>query len=94
MHGNVLEWCWDWYGAFSAAAQTDPQGPASGIRRVYRGGSWRFEAHQARSAFRFGNQPHLRLNFIGFRLARNAAEYAPFALNPPDSPLPSIPDTP
>ena len=74
MHGNVLEWCWDWYGPFSAAAQTDPHGPASGVGRVYRGGSWRFEAHQTRSAFRFRNNPNLRINFVGFRLARNAGE--------------------
>ena len=79
MHGNVLEWCWDWYGTFPAEAQIDPQGPASGIGRVYRGGSWRFEAHQTRSAFRFRNNPHLRTNFVGFRLARNAEELAPVA---------------
>ena len=75
MHGNVFEWCWDWFAEYTPGAQTDPQGPASGFRRVYRGGSWRFEAHQARSAFRFGNQPHLRTNFLGFRIARNAEEY-------------------
>jgi len=74
MHGNVLEWCWDWLGNYPATAQTDPLGPATGTHRVYRGGSWRFAAHQARSAFRFGNHPHLRLDFIGFRLARNAEE--------------------
>ena len=74
MHGNVLEWCWDWLGTFPATAETDPIGPATGTHRVYRGGSWRFAAHQTRSAFRFGNHPHLRLDFIGFRLARNASE--------------------
>ena len=45
MHGNVLEWCWDWLGDYSGEAQTDPQGPSAGTRRVYRGGSWRFEAY-------------------------------------------------
>ena len=37
-HGNVGEWVWDWYGAYGTGEQTDPTGPASGTRRVYRGG--------------------------------------------------------
>jgi formylglycine-generating enzyme required for sulfatase activity len=72
MHGNVVEWCWDWLGPYPSTAEVNPIGPATGTHRVYRGGSWRFAAHQARSAFRFGNHPHLRLDFIGFRLVRNA----------------------
>jgi len=71
MHGNVLEWCWDWLGNYTAAAQTDPVGAASGTSRVYRGGSWRFEALQTRSAFRFGNQANLRTFIVGFRVARS-----------------------
>ena len=74
MHGNVLEWCWDWMADYPRAAQIDPQGPASGTMRVYRGGSWRFAPHQARSAFRFGNHPHLKIFLTGFRVARNAEE--------------------
>ena len=73
LHGNVLEWCWDWLGNnYSGEAQTDPLGVSSGTRRVYRGGCWRFEAHQNRSAFRYGNFPNLRIFIIGFRVARNA----------------------
>jgi len=71
MHGNVLEWCWDWLGNYSDEAQTDPQGAVSGTDRVYRGGSWYFEALQTRSAFRFGNYPSLRVFFVGFRIVRN-----------------------
>ena len=71
MHGNVLEWCWDWLGNYSAGAQTDPQGAASGTNRVYRGGCWRFTAMQTRSAFRFGNHPYLRSHLVGFRLVRS-----------------------
>ena len=74
MHGNVLEWCWDWLGAYTSEAKKDPQGALTGTMRVYRGGCWRFEAHQTRSAFRYGNYPHLRLNILGFRIARNAIE--------------------
>jgi len=73
MHGNVLEWCWDWLGSYSLEEQTDPQGASSGASRVYRGGSWRFETYQIRSAFRFGNQPNLRTFFVGFRVVRNGS---------------------
>jgi len=68
MHGNVLEWCWDLLGNYASGSQSDPQGANSENRRVYRGGCWRFESYQARSAYRFGNQPSLRINFVGFRV--------------------------
>jgi len=71
MHGNVLEWCWDWLEDYSARARVDPEGPVSGTKRVYRGGAWRFPADYARSAFRFGNHPYLQISFVGFRVARN-----------------------
>jgi len=74
MHGNVLEWCWDWLGNYSADTQTDPQGAASGTNRVYRGGSWYFNALQTRSAFRFGNYPSLRIYFVGFRIVRSGED--------------------
>ena len=70
MHGNAWEWVQDWYGAYSAAPQTDPIGPASGTVRVYRGGGWdRADAAYFRSACRGGLQPDLRYG-LGFRLAR------------------------
>ncbi|MDR1870047.1 MAG: formylglycine-generating enzyme family protein [Treponema sp.] len=72
MHGNVLEWCWDWLGNYSAQEQTDPLGAASGTNRVYRGGCWSFQSLQTRSAYRFGNHPNLRSFIVGFRLVRYA----------------------
>jgi formylglycine-generating enzyme required for sulfatase activity len=69
MHGNVWEWCADWYGAYSTTAQTNPTGPASGARRVLRGGCWYFLAQSCRSANRINDYPDIISNYIGFRLA-------------------------
>jgi formylglycine-generating enzyme required for sulfatase activity len=53
MHGNVLEWCLDWYGPYPAAEATDPRGPAEGTQKVLRGGIWNGGLGWARSAMRF-----------------------------------------
>lgn len=68
MHGNVYEWCSDWYGDYSTSAQTDPKGASSGSIRVDRGGSWDLNAGYCRSAFRNDSTPGRRGNNIGFRL--------------------------
>jgi formylglycine-generating enzyme required for sulfatase activity len=69
MHGNVCEWCWDLYGAYSAEDQVDPCGPEEGDNRVARGGCWYDGAAQCRSASRRFYEPYGQIGYIGFRVA-------------------------
>ena len=68
-HGNVLEWCRDWYGDYPQRAVTDPAGVSEGSARVLRGGYWCYHAQYCRSACRRYSQPSTRYDFIGFRVA-------------------------
>lgn len=72
MHGNVSEWVWDYYGAYSTENQTDPVGAESGNRRVYRGGGWNDFAKNMRSAYRAAFVQDQGSFNIGIRLVRNA----------------------
>ena len=71
MHGNVLEWCNDWWGEsyYAESADSDPLGPLHGDERVVRGGSFSQFAVDCRSAARLGRAPSSKLNTIGFRVA-------------------------
>ena len=72
-HGNVNEWCWDYYGAYDEAPSADPTGPESGTRHVYRSGGWNDFGKNMHSAYRAAGQADMKSYNLGLRLVRNAA---------------------
>ena len=76
MHGNVMEWCYDWYNDIyyqqCPEEEADPTGPDSGVAKVLRGGAWQFGAEATRCAYRNSSVPDAVAGIIGFRICRNA----------------------
>jgi formylglycine-generating enzyme required for sulfatase activity len=71
MHGNLPEWCWDWYASYSAEQSIDPKGPPSGTTRVNRGGNVNTKPFWCRSAARSSLEPNVSSNIAcGIRLVR------------------------
>ncbi len=74
MSGNVKEWCQDWFGAYSAEAQTNPTGAKTGNTRVQRGGDKSSEAYGCVSSYRFRTEPNISSYDTGLRLALSEQE--------------------
>jgi formylglycine-generating enzyme required for sulfatase activity len=69
MHGNVSEWCADYYGTYASGSVTNPSGAATGLDRVLRGGSWYSDTEYFSAAFRSRSSPSAGNFVMGLRLA-------------------------
>jgi formylglycine-generating enzyme required for sulfatase activity len=73
MHGNILQWCNDWYAAYNVDDNINPKGPEKGTNKIIRGGGWHNVAWECRSAYRggVGLYPGTRGTGIGFRIVKD-----------------------
>jgi formylglycine-generating enzyme required for sulfatase activity len=73
MHGNVHEWCSDWFDRnyYNSSPRVNPTGPKSGLARSLRGGDWSSEDWYCRCAIRSLSLPDRRSPRVGFRLVKN-----------------------
>ena len=83
VHGNVWEWCADWFAPYPAAPLTDPLGPSTSKYKVFKGGGWNQDVEYARASSRFMMSPSNGIHFVGFRLALGPVLPRPAPSNPP-----------
>jgi formylglycine-generating enzyme required for sulfatase activity len=71
VHGNVWEWCSDWFDGkyYANSPKADPLGPEKGTTRVIRGGGWNSNGRGCRAANRYSYTPDFRAQYVGFRVA-------------------------
>ena len=73
MHGNVYEWCHDRSADYPAGSAIDPQGSTTSNQRIYRGGTWKYQAWICRAANRLEYPPTLKYDYLGFRVSLGPA---------------------
>ncbi len=71
MSGNVHEWCWDWYVTYEGGDQINPEGAATGTRKVLKGGGWQNSESFCTNTYCAGLKPFEASVFIGFRVCRS-----------------------
>ena len=74
MSGNLFEWCYDWYTRYSGESLVNPQGPATALRRVLRGGCWNYSSRNCRCSYRLNDSPHHADSYYGLRLAMSVVK--------------------
>ncbi len=82
MSGNLIEWCYDWYGKYYASTQIDPIGGEEHVSRSLRGGTWKYDEVASRTTFRCNGVPVHKFNYFGFRVCRKAEENKAFNHQP------------